>query len=73
MMVEESAQRMTARIHKVEEGVYEADFTIEPAEDLTPTTEYDKRFASEAEARRWLELMAEVRAIDVAEIIWIAG
>ena len=73
MMVDDSAQRMTARTPQVEEGVYEADFTNEPPEELTPTTEYDKRFASEAEARRWLELMAEVRAIDVAEIIWIAG
>ncbi|MFL5334881.1 MAG: hypothetical protein ACJ8H8_17240 [Geminicoccaceae bacterium] len=64
---------MTARIHEVEEGVYEADFTIEPTEDLTPTTEYDRRFATEAEARAWLARMAETRAIDVAEIEWIPG
>ena len=65
--------RMTARIHKVEESVYDADFTIEPTEDLTPTTEYDRRFATEAEARAWLAQMAETRAIDVAEIVWILG
>src|SRR6478752_5228569 len=35
MTVEESEIRMTARIHKVEAGVYEADFTIEPTEELT--------------------------------------
>ena len=62
MKVEESEIRMTARIHKVEAGVYEADFTIEPTEELTPTTEYDRRFATEAEARAWLSQMAESRA-----------
>lgn len=73
MTVEESETRMTARVHKVEEGVYEADFTIEPAEELTPTSEYDQRFATEAEARAWLAQMAETRSIDVAEIVWLPG
>ena len=71
MKDKEHETRMTARIHKVEEDVYEADFTIEPTEDLTPTTEYDRRFATEAEARAWLARMAETRAIDVAAIVWI--
>jgi hypothetical protein len=72
-MVKERETRMTARLHKVEEGVYEADYTIEPTEPLTPTTEYDRRFATETEARTWLERMAETRSIDVAEIVWLAG
>ena len=63
---------MTARIHKIEESVYEADFTIEPAEKLSPTTEYDKRFTTEAEARAWLAQMAGSRGIDGAEIVWIS-
>ncbi len=71
MTVEEAEIRMTARIHKVEEGVYEADYTIEPAEELTPTTEYDKRFATDAEARAWLAQMAALRSVAVADIVWI--
>ena len=71
MTVEEAETRMTARIHKVEEGVYEADYTIEPAEKLMPTTEYDKRFATDAEARVWLAQMAALRSVDVADIVWI--
>jgi hypothetical protein len=71
MKDKERETRMTARVHKVEEGVYEADFTIEPAEELTPTTEYDKRFTTEAEARAWLAQMAESRGIAITEIIWI--
>ena len=71
MTVEEQETRMTARVHKVEEGVYEADYTMEPAEKLTPTTEYDKRFATDAEARAWLAQMAALRSVDVADIVWI--
>ena len=71
MTVEEAETRMTARVHKVEEGVYEADYTIEPTEELTPTTEYDKRFATDAEARAWLAQMAALRSVEVADIVWI--
>ena len=71
MTVEEAETRMTARVHKVEEGVYEADYTIEPPEELTPTTEYDKRFATDAEARAWLAQMAALRSVEVADIVWI--
>ena len=73
MKVKDSETRMTARIQNVEEGVYEADFTIEPTEELTPTTEYDRRFATEAEARAWLTQMAEARSVDISEIVWLPG
>ena len=47
--------RMTARVRKIEDGVFEADYTIEPAEELTADSDYMRRFATEAEARAWLQ------------------
>lgn len=62
---------MTARIQKIEDGVYEADYTIEPAEEVTPDSQYVRRFTTRAEARAWLEQQAGNREIAADEVVWI--
>ena len=64
--------RMTARVRKIEEGVFEADYTVEPAEELTADTEYMHRFATEAEARAWLQGKAAEHEIEPAELFWVS-
>ena len=64
---------MTARIQKIEDGVFEADYTIEPAEDLTPDSEYMCRFATEAEARAWLAGKAAEHDVATNEVVWVEG
>lgn len=63
--------RMTARIQKIEDGVYEADYTVEPTEELTATTEYVHRFPTDAEARAWLEGKAREHDVHMSEVVWV--
>jgi len=63
--------RMTARIQKIEDGVFEADYTVEPAEELTESTEYVHRFPTRAEARTWLEGKAAAHEVDMSEVVWV--
>ena len=63
--------RMTARIQKIEDGVFEADYTVEPAEELTETTEYVHRFPTRAEARAWLEGKVREHDVDMIEVVWV--
>ena len=64
--------RMTARVRKIEDGVFEADYTIEPAEELTADSDYMRRFATEAEARAWLQGKAAEHEIEPAEVFWVS-
>ena len=68
---EEAGIRMTARIHEVEPGVIEADYTIEPPIEADADAEYARRFATEAEARSWLEAMAGRHGVAPAALIWV--
>ncbi len=63
--------RMTARIQKIEDGVFEADYTVEPAEELTETTEYVHRFPTQTEARAWLEGKAREHDVHTSEVVWV--
>lgn len=62
---------MTARIQRIEDGVYEADHTIELAEEVTPDSQYVRRFTTRGEARAWLERQAKGREIAANEVVWI--
>ena len=68
---DEDGIRMTARIHDVEPGVVEGDYTIEPPDAADPNAEYVKRFATEAEARVWLQAMASAHDVDLTDVIWV--
>ena len=68
---EEAGIRMTARIHDVEPGVVEADYTIEPPEAAEADAEYVRRFAAEAEARAWLQAMAAAHGVDPTDLVWV--
>lgn len=68
---DEGEIRMTARVHEVEPGVIEGDYTIEPPEAADPAAEYVRRFATEAEARAWLEAMARTHGVEPAGLIWV--
>ena len=68
---EELGIRMTARVHEVEPGVIEGDYTIEPPEEADPDAEYVRRFATEAEARAWLRAMAATHGVDPADLVWV--
>ena len=70
---EEAGIRMTARIHEVEPGVIEADYTIEPPEAAEADAEYVRRFATEAEARAWLQAMAGAHGVDPTDLVWVQG
>lgn len=63
--------RMTARIRKIEDGVFEADYTVEPAEELAESTEYVHRFPTRAEARAWLEGKAAAHEVHLSEVVWV--
>ena len=63
--------RMTARIHRVEPGVIEGDYTIEPPDAADPDAEYVRRFATEAEARAWLEATARAHGVEPAALVWV--
>ena len=68
---EEAGIRMTARVHEVEPGVIEGDYTIEPAEAAEADAEYVRRFATEAEARAWLQGMARAHGVGPADLVWV--
>ncbi len=68
---DEGAIRMTARVHEVEPGVVEADYTIEPPIEADADVEYVRRFATEAEARAWLAAMAGQHGVAPAALIWV--
>lgn len=68
---DEAEIRMTARIHEVEPGVIEGDYTIEPPEAADPHAEYVRRFATASAARDWLQAMARLHGVDPARLIWI--
>ena len=68
---EEAGIRMTARIHEVEPGVIEADYTIEPPEAAEADADYVRRFATEAEARAWLQAMAGAHGVDPTDLVWV--
>lgn len=63
--------RMTARIQKIEDGVFEADYTVEPAEALTEATEYVHRFPTQTEARAWLERKAADHEVPMRDVVWV--
>ena len=68
---------MTARIHKVEESVYEADFTIEPTEDADAHDRVRQALRDRGRGARVVGADGrKTRAIDVAEIDldpWLTG
>ena len=68
---DEGAIRMTARVHEIEPGVVEADYTIEPPIEADADTEYVRRFATEAEARAWLEAMAGQHGVASGALVWV--
>lgn len=68
---DEDGIHMTARLHEVEPGVIEGDYTIEPPEEADPNAEYVRRFATEAEARAWLQAMARAHGVDPADLVWV--
>lgn len=68
---DEGAIRMTARVQEIEPGVIEADYTIEPPIEADADAEYVRRFATQAEARSWLEAMAGQHGVAPAALIWV--
>ena len=64
--------RMTARVRKIEDRSVRSRLTIEPAEELTADSDYMHQFATEAEARAWLQGKAAEHEIEPAEVFWVS-